>query len=152
LAYYEKLEDIIELNYYGHFKVTLFKCKWADTTRERGFRKDPQGFTCINFSRLIHIGDCEDHDPYIEASQAERVYYVNDEVNKDWIVVVHLKPQDLYDMGEEDTEFFEIQPCPQQDLNSFFNDSDQLTVFRENEDDELLNEDDEAPENDSMSE
>ena len=32
LAYYGKLEDIIELNYYGKFKVTLFKCKWADTT------------------------------------------------------------------------------------------------------------------------
>jgi len=27
LAYYGKLEDIIELNYYGKFKVTLFKCK-----------------------------------------------------------------------------------------------------------------------------
>jgi len=34
LAYYGKLEDIIELNYYGHFKFTLFKCKWADTTRD----------------------------------------------------------------------------------------------------------------------
>ena len=83
LAYYGKLEDIIELNYYGKFKVTLFKCKWADTTQERGFKKYAWGFTCINFSRLIHIGDHEDHDPYIEASQAEMVYYVNDEVNKD---------------------------------------------------------------------
>jgi len=130
----------------------LFKCKWADTTRDREFRKDPRGFTCINFSRLIHIGDGEGHDPYIEASQAEMVYYVNDEVNKDWTVVVHLKPRDLYDMGEEDIELFEIQPCPQQDLNQFFNDSDQLTLFRDNEDDDLLNEDDELPENDSMSE
>jgi len=49
----------------------------------RGFRKDPWGFTLINFSRLIHIRDCEEHDPYIEVSQTEIVYYVNDEVNKD---------------------------------------------------------------------
>jgi len=54
-------------------------------------------------------------------------------------------------MGEEDTELFEIQPCPRQDLNQFFNDSDQLALFRDNEDDDLLNEDDELPENDSMS-
>jgi len=40
LSYYGKLEDIIELNYYGLFKVVLFKCKWADTTRERGYKKD----------------------------------------------------------------------------------------------------------------
>ncbi|KAM3357806.1 hypothetical protein P3S68_020737 [Capsicum galapagoense] len=33
LPYYGKLEDIIELNYYCQFKVVLFKCQWADTTR-----------------------------------------------------------------------------------------------------------------------
>ncbi|XP_068498546.1 uncharacterized protein [Phaseolus vulgaris] len=155
LAYYGKLEDIIELNYYGRFKVTLFKCKWADTTRDRGLRKDPWGFTSINFSRLIHMGDREEHDPYIEASQAEMVYYVNDEVNKDWKIVVHLKPRDLYDMGEGDNEVCELEPCPQQDLNHFFSESEHLPLFRDDEDDELLNEDNndhELHENDSMSE
>nr|XP_007140984.1 hypothetical protein PHAVU_008G157400g [Phaseolus vulgaris]ESW12978.1 hypothetical protein PHAVU_008G157400g [Phaseolus vulgaris] len=155
LAYYGKLEDIIELNYYGHFKVILFKCKWADTTRDCGLRKDPWGFTCINFSRLIHTGDREEHDPYIEASQAGMVYYIDDEVNKEWSIAVHLKPRDLYDMGEGDGEVCEVEPCPQQDLHEFFSNSDQLALFREDEDDELLNEDnndDELHENDSMSE
>jgi len=154
LAYYGKLEDIIELNYYGHFKVTLFKCKWADTTKDNGFRKDPWGFTCINFSRLIHIGDREEHDLYIEASQAEMVYYVNDEINNDWTTVIHLKPRDLYDM-EEDTEICEVEPCPQQDLNQFFSDSQQLALFRGDDDDDLVNDEnliDELDENDSMSE
>ncbi|XP_049364440.1 uncharacterized protein LOC125829236 isoform X1 [Solanum verrucosum] len=40
LPYYGKLEDIIEINYNGRFKVVLFKCKWADTTRDRGYQKD----------------------------------------------------------------------------------------------------------------
>ncbi|KAK6797222.1 hypothetical protein RDI58_004924 [Solanum bulbocastanum] len=40
LPYYGKLENIIELNYYGEFRVVLFKCKWADTTRDRGFKRD----------------------------------------------------------------------------------------------------------------
>lgn len=39
LSYYGKLEDIIEINYYGHFKFSLYKCKWADTTRDRGYIK-----------------------------------------------------------------------------------------------------------------
>ena len=29
------------------------------------------------------------------------VYYVDDVVNEGWTVVVHIKPRDLYDMGEE---------------------------------------------------
>ncbi|XP_057760478.1 uncharacterized protein LOC130980854 [Arachis stenosperma] len=100
LSYYDKLEDIIELNYNGRFWVTLFKCKWADTTRERDCRKDSWGFTSVNFSRVIHSGDREEDDPYIEASQARMVYFVNNEVNKDWSVVVHLKPRDSYYMGK----------------------------------------------------
>ena len=153
LAYYGKLKDIIQLNYYGHFKVTLFKCKWADTTKDRGFKKDPWGFNCINFSRLIHIGDREENDPYIEVSQAEMAYYVNDEVNKDWTIDVHLKPRDVYDMGERDIDVCEVEACLQQDLNHSFTDSEQLTLFRDDEDDELLtgdNNNNELDENDSM--
>ncbi|KAK4736877.1 hypothetical protein R3W88_000574 [Solanum pinnatisectum] len=104
LPYYGKLEDIIELNYYGRFKVILFKCLWADTTRNRGYKTDAWKFNCVNFSKLIRTGDREDHDPYIEASQANMVYYVDDETDKEWSVAVHLKPRDLFEMGEVDEE------------------------------------------------
>ncbi|KAH0749004.1 hypothetical protein KY290_028236 [Solanum tuberosum] len=68
LPYYGKLEEIIELNYYGRFKVILFKCLWADTTRNRG-------------------------------------------------VVVHLKPRDLFEMGEVDEEdLYENEPYQQQEF------------------------------------
>ncbi|KAK7256468.1 hypothetical protein RIF29_29918 [Crotalaria pallida] len=141
LPYYGKLEDIIELNYYGKFKVTLFKCQWADTTRDWGIRKDKWGFTSINFSRLIHNGEREDHDPYIEASQAQMVYYVEDEVNKGWSVVVHVKPRDLYDMGEQDdNEVCEIEPCPEQDFDQFFGDINDLPLVREDAGEEFLSE------------
>lgn len=156
LSYYGKLEDIIELNYYGQFKVTLFKCKWADTTRDRGFKKDAWGFTSINFSRLIHIGDREEHEPYIEASQAQMVYYVDDEMNKDWSVVVHMKPRDLYDMGDqENNDVCENDPYPEQNLNQFFVDTDDFPLIGEDADDELLSSDnanDEVEENEHMSE
>ncbi|MED6205439.1 hypothetical protein PIB30_017664 [Stylosanthes scabra] len=53
-------------------------------------------------------GDREEDDPYIETSQARIVYFVHDEVNMDWSVVVHLKPRDLYDMGgKENDEAYE---------------------------------------------
>ena len=69
LPYYGKLVDIVELNYYGRFMVTLFKCKWADATTDRGIRIDPFHFTSVNFSHLIHIGESMDDEPYIFTSE-----------------------------------------------------------------------------------
>lgn len=134
LPYYGKLEDIIEINFYGHFKVTLFKCKWADTTRDRGYKKDIWKFNCVNFDRLIHNGDREEHDPYIEASQAQMVYYVDDLVNEGWSVAVHLKPRDLYEMGEEiEEEVYENVPNEAQELEHFNNIDDEYVELATND-------------------
>jgi hypothetical protein len=64
-------------------------------------KKDDLGFTSINFTRPIHTGDHEDDEPYIKASEAHMVFYVDDEKEKGWSIPVHVKPRDLYDMGEE---------------------------------------------------
>ena len=48
--YYGRLRDIIELNYYGNFKVVLFKCDWVDVHHNSGIRQDEFGFTLVNFS------------------------------------------------------------------------------------------------------
>ena len=138
LGYYGKLVDIIELNYHGLFTVVLFKCKWVNTNR--GIRKDPLQFTSVNFSRLIHTGEREEHDPYILASQAQMVYYVDDEVEQDWSVVVHLKPRDLYDMGEEVEEIVcETEPHIAQDFQLFFSDDvETISLAREDADDEAI--------------
>lgn len=64
------------------------------------------------------------------------VYYVNDEIDKYWSVVVHLKPRDLYDMGYQ----IDIEVCPEQNLYQFFGDSDDLSLIREDVDDELSSE------------
>nr|XP_033511816.1 uncharacterized protein LOC104095489 [Nicotiana tomentosiformis] len=84
---------------------------WADTVRDRGYKKDSWNLNCVNFDRLIHTGEREEHEPYIEASQAQMVYYVDDVVNKGWSVAMHLKPRDLYDMGEvAEDEVYENEP------------------------------------------
>ncbi|KAL4397118.1 hypothetical protein AHAS_Ahas01G0159900 [Arachis hypogaea] len=104
VSYYKKIMGIIELNYSCHFTVVLFKCVWTDTTTSRGIKQDHLRLTSVNFSRLIHTGDREEDEPYILASKSQLVYYVDDEVAKEWSVVVHVKPLDLYDMGEENEE------------------------------------------------
>ncbi|XP_016177886.1 uncharacterized protein LOC107620200 [Arachis ipaensis] len=104
VPYYGKIVDIIELNYNCSFTVVLFKCVWADTTTSRGIKQDHLGLTSVNFSRPIHTGNREEDEPYILASEAQLVYYVDDEVAKEWSVVVLVKPRDLYDMGEENEE------------------------------------------------
>ncbi|XP_052732446.1 uncharacterized protein LOC128196244 [Vigna angularis] len=140
LSYDGKLEDIIELNYYGRFKVVLFKCKWVDTTRERGYKKDQWNFNCVNFDRLIHIGNREEHEPYIEASQAQMVYYVDDVVNEGWSVVVHLKPRDLYEMGEEvQEELYENEPYQDQELEKFYSNDNEYVQLATNHLDEDIN-------------
>nr|XP_025673255.1 uncharacterized protein LOC112772501 [Arachis hypogaea] len=101
VPYYEKIVDIIELNYSCHFTVVLFKCVWAYTTTSRGIKQYHLGLTSVNFSHPIHTGDREEDEPYILASEAQLVYYVDDEVANEWSVVVHVKPRDLYDIGEE---------------------------------------------------
>ncbi|KAK4722481.1 hypothetical protein R3W88_012714 [Solanum pinnatisectum] len=109
LPYYGKLEDIIKLNYYGRFKVILFKCLWADTTRNRGYKIDAWKFNCVTFSKLIHT--------------ANMVYYVDDETDKEWSVAVHLKPRDLFEMEEVDEEdLYENEPYQQQEFGQFFDD------------------------------
>ena len=139
VPYYGKLVDIVELNYSGRFLVTLFKCKWAETTTNRGMRKDDFKFVNINFSRLIHRGDSIDDEPYILASNAQLVYYVEDEMDKDWSVVVHLKPRDLYEMEEHnvDEDFYESASYQEHDLAMLFlNDAENVPLIRENVNDE----------------
>ncbi|KAL4396641.1 hypothetical protein AHAS_Ahas01G0112200 [Arachis hypogaea] len=104
VSYYGKLLDIIELNY-------------SDTTSGRGIRQDVLGHTCVNFATPIHTGDREDDEPYILASEARLVFYVEDEVESGWSVVVHVKPRDLFDMGE-DYEYCEVDLNPQACMTS----------------------------------
>ncbi|CAN6923713.1 unnamed protein product, partial [Brassica oleracea] len=78
IAYYGKLVEVIELNYYETFRVVLFKRKWADTRSSRGCKHDVYGHNMVNFDRLLHTGDEEEDEPYVLASQAKMVYYVED--------------------------------------------------------------------------
>ena len=52
--YYGVLTHIYELDYYGNFKVVLFRYDWVDINTPKGLKRDSNGFVLVNFSRLIH--------------------------------------------------------------------------------------------------
>ncbi|RDX89547.1 hypothetical protein CR513_28709, partial [Mucuna pruriens] len=68
------------------------------------------------------------------------VYYVDDEVNKGWSIVVHMMPRDLYDMGEVGEDItFESVLYHEQDLNNLFiNQIETITLTRNYVDDEFV--------------
>lgn len=54
------------------------------------------------------------------------MYYVDDLVNNGWSVVIHLKPRDLYEMGEEveEEEVHENMSYEENELPLNFNNND----------------------------
>ncbi|XP_030936242.1 uncharacterized protein LOC115968027 [Quercus lobata] len=111
-TYYGILSDIIELNYSDNIKHMLFKCKWVHDQHRRGYRTDEFGFPMVNFTHFIHGGDKMMDEPYVLASQAPQVFYVEDKRHKDWYAVVKTKARDMFDAGvgpqreEDDTYSF----------------------------------------------
>ncbi|KAK1406297.1 hypothetical protein QVD17_41590 [Tagetes erecta] len=101
INYYGRLNDIIELNYSGQIRVVLFKCYWVDINR--GCKID-HGVTLVNFSYKTHTGGNITDDPFVLASQVDKVFYVTDPKNKDWEVVRHVKVRGVFDMGSADDQ------------------------------------------------
>lgn len=102
VTYYGIITDIIELNYYEQFKVVLFKCDWVDVhSRGKGMKKDDYGFTLVNFNKLLYTGNQLSDEPFVLAFQVNQVFYVQDASNKDWKVVVQIRPRDMFDMQQE---------------------------------------------------
>ncbi|XP_072054334.1 uncharacterized protein [Arachis hypogaea] len=156
-TYYGKVVDMIELDYFGKLRIVLFKCIWVDTTLNKGIKIDQFGITSVNFSNLIHTGDNETDEPFILATDARMVYYVDDPVDEGWCSVCHMKPRDLYDMGDLNEEELDeslvedIPFCEQQveNLKEFqltrdeIDEADQDEMHVDENDDNDCNDDDE---------
>ncbi|KAH1057539.1 hypothetical protein J1N35_035604 [Gossypium stocksii] len=121
VEYYGLLTDIIELDYYGKWKVVLFRGDWANVNIARGIKSDQFGFTMVNFSRLIHTGEQLIDEPYVLSSQVKQVFYSKDPTDEGWYVVLRNSPRDLFDMGngsrDDIVERSETLPFPGKNLN-----------------------------------
>ena len=98
LDYFGILTNIIKLSYFGGNNVVLFKCDWWDVSSKKGYWIDKYGFFLLNSNRKLRT-----NEPYVLASQAQQVYYVIDIKDLNWLVVVRIKPRDLYDVSEKVT-------------------------------------------------
>ncbi|XP_074294088.1 uncharacterized protein LOC141621619 [Silene latifolia] len=94
--YYGKLKGIYELDYFGNYKVVMFRCDWVDI--HKGIKSYPDKSVCVNFSKLMHTGRNLFDDPFVFSSQAKQVFYVEDEIHKGWLHVIRTKPRDLIDL------------------------------------------------------
>ena len=90
--YYGVLQEVLDLEYP---KCTrLFKCNWFDTdVKKNKFRCD-LGFKIINTSRFWYTDD-----PYILATQAVQVFYINDpKLHSNWKIVQIVPNKQVWDV------------------------------------------------------
>lgn len=118
VTFYGELDDIIEVDYTRGTKFVLFKCDWIDNNK--GVRKDEFKFISVNFNHLLYKDNKPTDEPFILASQARQVIYVQDPVEPDWHVVLKMTCKDsLDDCDSNDKSFVaapQIQPFGSQHL------------------------------------
>ena len=61
----------------------------------RRYKIDKYGFTSVNTRCTLNT-----NEPFVLASQCEQVFYLNDMVDKDWLVILKKNPHDLFRMPE----------------------------------------------------
>ncbi|RVW13297.1 hypothetical protein CK203_103428 [Vitis vinifera] len=77
------------------FRIPIFKCDWVDN--KNGIRVDDLGFTLVDFSKMAHKSN-----PFILASQAKEVFYVQDELHPRWSVFLSTPQQEFLERDEGD--------------------------------------------------
>jgi hypothetical protein len=53
-TYFGKLIEVIEVECFDRTKYIMFKYKWADSTRDKGYKVDEYDLIFVNFKNLVH--------------------------------------------------------------------------------------------------
>ena len=104
IDFYGCLKNIIELKYFSessdHRTVVLFRCDWFDTHGKKFKMKDDGIFRSINHGSLWYKDD-----PFILASMAAKVFYLEDNKYRDkWRVVQKFAHRHLWNVDEIDKD------------------------------------------------
>nr|GMD44164.1 uncharacterized protein LOC109169448 [Ipomoea batatas] len=95
IDFYGVLNDVIELEYIKGCRIVLFKCDWFDIGKRSCIQHDGI-FTSIKVSSFWYK-----NDPYVLASQAKQVFYLNDpKLGLNWRVVQQFQHRHIYDENE----------------------------------------------------
>ncbi|CAN6719163.1 unnamed protein product [Malus baccata var. baccata] len=99
INFYGKLTRVVQLLYKDRCQVILFKCLWFDTNpHNRTSVKRDHGLLSVNSTRHWY-----DEDPYILATMAKQIFYLDDpKAGNGWKVVQKIERRGLYDIPELD--------------------------------------------------
>lgn len=100
MIFYGVLKRIWMLDYYN-FNILVFKCDWVDN--KNSIKVDELGFTYVELSKVGHKSDS-----FILTLQAKKVFYVPDQLNLKWHIVLST-PQIKYHDEENVDKFLDSQ-------------------------------------------
>ncbi|KAM6542647.1 hypothetical protein CsatB_007094 [Cannabis sativa] len=96
--YYGTLTEVLKLTFTGVYSITLFKCKWYNTNPRRKKTIVENLISSINVSGVWYKDD-----PYILASQAKQVFYLDDLLRgKNWKIVENVNHRQIWDIVDDD--------------------------------------------------
>jgi hypothetical protein len=58
------------------------------------------GLTFINFKNFVHRRDQITDELYVLTTHVEQVFYIEHEMNPDWVCAVRTKPRNVYDVSQ----------------------------------------------------
>ncbi|KAG8501221.1 hypothetical protein CXB51_003352 [Gossypium anomalum] len=120
VEYYGLLTDIIELDYYGRWKVILFGVIGLMLILFEELNRSIWFYNGEFLSLDSHWTTMMD-EPYVFSSQVKQVFYSKDPTDEGWYVVHRNTPRDLFDMGngsrDDIVERSETLPFPEQNLD-----------------------------------
>ncbi|KAL4365744.1 hypothetical protein AHAS_Ahas07G0136700 [Arachis hypogaea] len=123
VSYYGRINDIIELDYFGNFKVVLFRCDWYET------QNDGYGSSHVQFNKK-----CYQKNSFVLACQVHHCFYVQDPFDQNKHYVMKSIPRDLFNIGDEtDVDpqaIYEKEPSDQLMGPSIPNDNGEIDLIR----------------------
>ncbi|KAL6327729.1 hypothetical protein AAG906_024698 [Vitis piasezkii] len=99
LCFYGIITEIWDLDY-TMFRIPVFKCNWVDN--KSGIKVDEFGLTLVDFTKMAHKSD-----PFILASQAKQVFYVQDQLDPRWSVVLSTPERDFSFSAKDSDDFMD---------------------------------------------
>ena len=77
------------------FRIPIFKCNWVDNKSD--IKVDEFGFALVDFTKMAHK-----LYPFILASQAKQVLYVQDQLDPRWSIVLSTPLKDFFNRKDLD--------------------------------------------------
>lgn len=112
IDYYGVLREVIELSYMDDLRVFLFNCSWYNVLAQgTGIKIDEYGFTCVKRSNFL-----DTDEPYILANQARQVFYVRDNTDPAWSIVLAAELSKPFSMSGQMTGAT-VEPYQETGLN-----------------------------------